>query len=51
MPHRKDTQIPPDRLPQSRTARLIWLAGLGLGIAAGAFVAFQLAGFGGPVGQ
>jgi hypothetical protein len=51
MPHRKDTQSPPDSLPPARPARLFWFAGLALGIAAGAFVAVQLAGLGGPVGQ
>ena len=51
MPHRKDTQTPPDSLPPPRTARRFWFAGLTLGIAAGAFVALQLVGMGGPAGQ
>jgi hypothetical protein len=51
MPHRKDTQAPLTPQPPSRPARLFWFAGLTLGIAAGAFVAIQLAGLGGPVGQ
>jgi hypothetical protein len=33
--------------PRPRSGRLFWIAGLALGLAAGAFVAFELTVFGG----
>lgn len=46
MPHRDDIQ-PPHSPPPSRTGRVLWFAGLLLGVTAGAVVALQLASLGG----
>jgi hypothetical protein len=47
MPHREETPLPQGSQPPSRNARLLWFAGLFMGVAAGAMVAFELASIGG----